>query len=126
MSDLRKKIQRVLLLILAIVLLITAKSVDPYAQAWMTASNPSVVIQLPTLPPETPAPRMEKTRNKVDLNTVDAWVLTAIPGVGETIAQRVIAYRQAHGSFVDVRELMRVDGIGEKLYGVMLEYVEVP
>ena len=81
---------------------------------------------VPTLPPETPAPRMEKARNKVDLNTVDAWVLTAIPGVGETIAQRVIAYRQAHGSFVDVRELMRVDGIGEKLYGVMLEYVEVP
>ena len=126
MSDLRKKIQRVLLLILAIVLLITAMSVDPYAQAWMTASNPPAVMQLPTVPPQTPALQIEKPRDKVDLNTVDAWVLTAIPGVGETIAQRVIAYRQAHGGFVDVRELMRVDGIGEKLYGVMLEYVEVP
>ena len=126
MSDLRKKIQRVLLLILVIVLLITAKSVDPYAQAWMTVPNSPAVIQLPTLPPQTPVPQIEKPRNKVDLNSVDAWVLTAIPGVGETIAQRVIAYRQAHGGFVDVRELMRVDGIGEKLYGVMLEYVEVP
>ena len=126
MSDLRKKIQLTLLVIVCVVLLITAHAADTHVQAWMNATNPPVAIQLPTLPPQTPAPQGEEKRVKVNLNEVDAWVLTAIPGIGETIAQRVIAYREANGGFMDVRELMRVDGIGEKLYGVMKEYVEVP
>ncbi|HDJ30092.1 MAG TPA: helix-hairpin-helix domain-containing protein, partial [Candidatus Acetothermia bacterium] len=40
--------------------------------------------------------------------------LTRLPGIGETLAQRIVAYRQEHGPFRSVDELKNVPGIGEK------------
>ncbi len=37
-----------------------------------------------------------------------------LPGIGETLARRLVEYRQNHGGFRNVEELRNVRGIGEK------------
>lgn len=50
---------------------------------------------------------------KVDLNTADAATLERdLVGIGATKAQAIIDYRQAHGPFASVDELLEVKGIG--------------
>ena len=50
----------------------------------------------------------------MDLNTADAAELDTLPGIGEALAGRIIAYREANGPFETVEELLEVSGIGEK------------
>jgi competence protein ComEA len=49
---------------------------------------------------------------KVSLNRATAEELDALPGVGPTTAQKIIAYRQEHGAIASVDELDAVSGIG--------------
>ncbi|MGG5872972.1 ComEA family DNA-binding protein [Pseudomonas peli] len=51
---------------------------------------------------------------KVNLNTADAATLQReLLGVGEVKAQAIVAYRDEHGDFASVDELLEVKGIGE-------------
>jgi competence protein ComEA len=49
---------------------------------------------------------------KVDINRAAAWLLAALPGIGEGRALAIVDYRTQHGPFRDVNELMKVPGIG--------------
>jgi competence protein ComEA len=51
---------------------------------------------------------------KINLNTATTEQLTALPGVGETIAGAIVVYRDNNGAFRSVEELLEVKGIGEK------------
>jgi competence protein ComEA len=51
---------------------------------------------------------------KINLNSATADQLTAVPGVGKTLAERIVAHRQKEGPFRSVQELMNVKGVGEK------------
>jgi competence protein ComEA len=51
---------------------------------------------------------------KVNVNAASAQQLTALPGVGEKLAARIVEYRQKSGGFKSVQELLNVKGIGEK------------
>ncbi len=53
---------------------------------------------------------------KVNINTASVEQLTSLPGVGEKLAQRIVAYREKAGDFKAAEELMNVSGIGEKSY----------
>ncbi len=53
---------------------------------------------------------------KVNLNQAEAWLLQALPGIGETRAQAIIDYRRKNGPFHDTNELMKVEGIGTATY----------
>jgi competence protein ComEA len=53
---------------------------------------------------------------KVDLNRADAWLLQALPGIGETRAQSIVNYRQQNGQFRHISEITRVEGIGAATY----------
>ena len=48
-----------------------------------------------------------------DINTADKEALMELPGIGEKLAERIVAYREANGPFTSVEEIMEVDGIGE-------------
>lgn len=50
----------------------------------------------------------------VDLNTADAKTLAALDGIGPQKAQAIIDYRQEHGPFKSVDDLLKVKGIGKK------------
>jgi competence protein ComEA len=47
-----------------------------------------------------------------DLNRSDEHQLAAVPGLGPTLARRIVAYREQHGPFQSVDELDKIYGIG--------------
>ncbi|WP_432548238.1 ComEA family DNA-binding protein [Kineococcus sp. SYSU DK004] len=51
----------------------------------------------------------------LDLNTATEADLDDLPGVGEVLAGRIVAWRQEHGRFTSVDELAEVHGIGPKV-----------
>jgi competence protein ComEA len=53
---------------------------------------------------------------KIDINRAENWLLEAIPGIGEVLAGRIIAYREANGPFRNINELTRVEGITVTLF----------
>ena len=50
-------------------------------------------------------------RRDIDLNHADAAELTALPGVGKTTAEAIVAWREEHGPFASVEELLLVPGV---------------
>lgn len=65
-------------------------------------------------PPPIPTPPSERPE-QVDLNQADVSALTALPGVGPALAQRIIALRQQLGTFSRLDDLTAVPGIGPVL-----------
>ena len=60
---------------------------------------------------------------KVNINQASAKELANLPRIGAKVADRIVEYRQAHGSFAKVEDLMEVKGIGEKLFTTLKPYV---
>jgi len=58
----------------------------------------------------------EEQPQKIDINRAEVWLLEALPGIGETLAQRIVDYRQQNGPFNNIKELMKVAGIGTTTY----------
>jgi len=58
----------------------------------------------------------EEQLQKIDLNRAEVWLLEALPGIGETLAQRIIDYRQQNGPFNNIKEIVKVAGIGTTTY----------
>ena len=91
----------------------------------------------PETPPETlPEPLKEETEAvpiwvfateplMVNLNTADAAQLQKLPGIGPGKAQAILRYRQEHGPFQAIEELMRVPGIKEGTFAKLKDYVTV-
>jgi competence ComEA-like helix-hairpin-helix protein len=61
----------------------------------------------------------------LNLNTADAERLQALPGIGPALAEGVVAYRQEHGPFQTVEDLLRVPGIGPKRWERMRHAIRV-
>ena len=61
---------------------------------------------------------------KLDLNAATADELDTLPGVGPVTAQKILAWRAAHGRFRTVAELQEVDGIGPKTYAQLAPLVQ--
>jgi len=59
----------------------------------------------------------------IDLNHADHAELLQLPGVGESLASRIEAYRDRHGSFQTVDELRKVHGIGPVTLARLSPYV---
>jgi competence protein ComEA len=62
---------------------------------------------------------------KVNINTATESELEALPGIGQVIAQRIVDYRTQHGPFHDIRDLLKVEGIGDKKFASIKDYVTV-
>jgi competence protein ComEA len=61
---------------------------------------------------------------KVHLSTATVEQLDTVDGIGPTLAQRIIEYRDAHGGFRSLAELAQVDGIGEKRLATLREALQ--
>ena len=61
----------------------------------------------------------------IDLNSADEDELTKLDGIGPGLAARIIKYREEHGPFEHVSEIMNVPGIGEGIYSKIKDSVTV-
>ena len=59
---------------------------------------------------------IDPNATKINLNSATVEQLKTINGISETIAERIIAYRDEHGQFETLEDLMNVVGIGTKTY----------
>ena len=64
-------------------------------------------------------------QGKININTASAEELMSLDGVGEATADKIIAYRQEHGSFSSIEEIKEVSGIGEKKFEAMKDAITV-
>ena len=58
----------------------------------------------------------EELPQKVNINRAEAWLLEALPGIGEVRAQAIIDFRRQNGPFRHINELVKVEGIGIATY----------
>jgi competence protein ComEA len=63
---------------------------------------------------------------KLALNQADVQALETLPGVGPVLAQRIFDFREAHGAFETVEDLLDVPGIGESKLAALRDAVTVP
>ncbi len=63
--------------------------------------------------------------NKVNLNLANKEVLMTLTGIGSTRAEAILQYRAVHGKFGKIEELMQVEGIKEKTYEKIKDYITV-
>lgn len=61
----------------------------------------------------------------VDLNTADQAALESLPGIGPGLAARIIAWRDEHGRFAAVEDLLDVSGIGDGRLAELRDRVRV-
>jgi competence ComEA-like helix-hairpin-helix protein len=61
----------------------------------------------------------------IDLNLGSRMELESLPGIGMTLADRIVSYRSLHGNFKNVQDLGKVVGIGEKRLKQLEPFVTV-
>ena len=67
----------------------------------------------------------EVLSSKVNINTASASELITLDGIGESTAAKIIAYRQANGSFASIEEIKKVSGIGDRKYEAIKDRITV-
>jgi len=63
--------------------------------------------------------------NKINLNTASLSQLDTLPGIGPVYAGRIIDYRESHGRFTNINELLNIQGIGSSLFGKLKDEVTI-
>lgn len=87
----------------------------------MSGSGNNVVIQTVS----TEGNLESKGEKKVNINTATQNELENLPGIGPSIASRIIEYRQQNGKFSKIEDLQNVKGIGDAKFGKIKEYVVI-
>ena len=67
----------------------------------------------------------KQSPQKIDINRAEPWLLEALPGIGETLAERIVDYRSANGPFQRIEDLLKVSGIGEATLQKMKDFITV-
>ena len=61
----------------------------------------------------------------ININKADKEDLEKIPGVGPSMAEKIVNYREENGYFNSIEDLKNISGIGEKKFESMREYISV-
>jgi comEA protein len=61
----------------------------------------------------------------VNINTADAGQLIALPQIGVKMAQRILDFRKSNGNFKHLQDLMKVKGIGEKIFAKLQPLITI-
>lgn len=59
----------------------------------------------------------------ININFADVNTLISLPGIGETKAKAIVDYRNEHGLFTNLEELLNVQGIGTSIFSSIKELI---
>ena len=80
----------------------------------------------PALAASSAAPKTGASEARpIDINTADSAALESVPGIGKSLSQRILAFREKNGAFQSVDDLLKVPGIGEKSIQRLRPYLTV-
>jgi competence ComEA-like helix-hairpin-helix protein len=107
----------------------TAPAPPAVEPVFETRIVPSDSVTIPTSgfadPPPSRSRSSAESPVRMNLNTADAALLQRLPRIGPALAGRIIAYRQEHGPFRRVEDVVNVKGIGPKTLEQMAPYLYV-
>ena len=107
-------------LALAAVVLIGGHLRMPHStQVWRMTSSEALARDGEKMPVAMP-------QGDVDVNATTAEALTALTGVGPSLAQEIIAEREINGNFHYPEDLINVKGIGEKTLQNLIRRIKLP
>jgi len=69
------------------------------------------------------APALEN--GLVNLNTADVAALMTLPGIGESRAKAIISYREQHGAFAKIEDIMKISGIKQAAFSKIKDKITV-
>lgn len=87
----------------------------------------SAALLLSTLTPvvaQTQA-QPKAAQGKININTATAAELQNLPRIGPKVAQRIVDFRTQNGPFKKIEDLMKVRGIGEKVFEQIKDRITV-
>jgi comEA protein len=70
-------------------------------------------------------PAAKAAVEKININTAGLTELQKLPNIGPKIAQRILDYRKQNGDFKKAEDLMKVRGIGEKVFLKIKDFLAV-
>lgn len=79
-------------------------------------SQPAPTVTLSTSP-------SAKAFKKININTASAEQLQELYGIGESMSERIIDFRNENGNFEVIEDIMRVNGIGRKTFDRIKNYI---
>lgn len=82
------------------------------ALAASAVAPPAPLPVAPAAPQQAQQAQAQAERQPIDVNTATAEDLQKIPGIGEALASRIVEFRQEHGPFQKIDDLLNVRGIG--------------
>jgi len=62
---------------------------------------------------------------RININTASQGELTDLPGIGNTLAARIVDYRARNGNFARIDDIRNVTGIGERRFEAIKELITV-
>ncbi len=65
------------------------------------------------------------SENKININTADTQGLESLPGIGPSLAQAIINYRNENGSFQNISDIKNVKGIGDARFETIKDKITV-
>ena len=80
-------------------------------------------LQAPEVIFNTDDDKKNKDTVKININTASVNELCTLKGIGGAIAGRIVKYREEHGKFISVEDLLGVNGIGEKKMDAIRDFI---
>lgn len=105
-----------------------------FAPEILSGNYQTAKLKSPTIEAKTPEPNnlpglqagslsQREPRKKINLNAATLEELESLPQIGPVLAKRIADYRYEKGGFASLEELIKVKGIGKKIYSQIKEYI---
>ena len=123
-SDFMKRIKlETVILVLSILLVV-------FTVGFFAGRNRKDVIVIETQRSASASSEEERTQEApelavIDLNSASAAEMEALPGIGPALAAEIAAFREEHGRFSSVEEILEVPGIGDKKFEAIRDWITV-